>query len=371
MSTTAIEVRNRFTELIDTPRVKEQIARALPPHMKLDRFIRICLVTIGNRPDLQECTSLSVMSAIVEASQLGLELDPVLGHGYLLAFKKGGSDKKVCTFIPGYKGFVHLMRNSGLVSMVNAEVVRAQDEFAIELGTQRRLIHVPKLDAEGRLLEKNWLGAYSTVQFKDGATDFEYMTEEEINEHRKRSPAERAGASGPWKTDTAAMWQKTTIRTISRRMPLSPVTQKIVRAATLDEYRENDEYLNREPEAPALEPSGDNSIDVSSRVEDTVDDAQQAPQAPKKDKVTRKSEREARPDNNGVPKANIPTEDAVEFFSPGQVRSIEKLAFEEKNMTKPELAQVLGNHGFEKLTEIPKSAFAKIWQAVSSEDRRK
>src|SRR5882724_11132427 len=125
MSTTALAVKDRFAELLDRPQIKDQIARALPTHLKLDRFIRICLVTLGSREDLHECSSLSVLSAIVEASQLGLELDPVLGHGYLLGFRKGDNKQKTCTFIPGYKGFVHLMRNSGLISVVNAEIARA------------------------------------------------------------------------------------------------------------------------------------------------------------------------------------------------------------------------------------------------------
>ena len=88
---------------------KSQLEAALPKHLTVDRMIRLSLTAFSQNPALQQCTSNSIFSSIIIASQLGLE-PGVNGQGYLVPYK----DK--CTFIPGWKGLVDLAQRGGPLS---------------------------------------------------------------------------------------------------------------------------------------------------------------------------------------------------------------------------------------------------------------
>lgn len=366
----AIDPIAGIVKVVESPNLKIQIARALPKNMDLDRFMRICMTNIRNRYDLQKCEPLSLVSSIVEASQLGLELDPILGHGYLVPFRRKDG-KFICTFIPGYRGFIHLMRNSGLVHLVNAELIVVGDEHDEMLGTQRHLHHKPIFGEVDRLLEKNWIGAYATVTWtSNGQPDYEYMHREAINDIRKRSPAERAGKKGPWVTDTAEMWKKTPTRRIAKRMPLSPQTRELIKAATRDEYRENEEYRNKEPMAAVLD-------DIDVRPVGQIEVSTENPEPPAATQPAGESRRTGKPMKSDK-KAKASAESGtskdeklppVKFISAGRQEAFRCLAMEERNMTKEEYINFLGSMGYEKPEQIEESKWLKVWEALSREKR--
>ena len=53
---------------------REAVMNALPKHMSVDRIMRIALTAFRRNDALQKCNPLSVLSAVVQASQLGLEI---------------------------------------------------------------------------------------------------------------------------------------------------------------------------------------------------------------------------------------------------------------------------------------------------------
>ena len=69
------------------------------------------------------------------------------------------------------------------------------------------------------------LGAYAVCLFKDGQTDFEFMSLKQIEAIRGRS---KAGDSGPWKTDWSEMARKTAIRRLSKRLPVDSDMSRVV-----------------------------------------------------------------------------------------------------------------------------------------------
>jgi recombination protein RecT len=361
----AIDPIAGIVKVVESPNLKIQIARALPKTMDIDRFMRICMTNIRNRADLQRCEPLSLVSSIVEASQLGLELDPILGHGYLVPFRRKDG-KFICNFIPGYRGFIHLMRNSGLVHLVNAEIIVTGDEHDEMLGTQRRLHHKPVYDNKvDRLVETNWIGAYSTVTWlNSGEPDYEYMHREAINDIRKRSPAERAGKKGPWVTDTAEMWKKTPTRRIAKRMPLSPQTRELIKAATRDEYRENEEYREKETLTAVLDDidvQPVEQIEVSTGTKEPEKETKQAETKPARNETRKKGKASAESATSNVP--------PVKFISAGRQESIRCLAMNERGMTHEEYINFLGSMGYEKPEQIEESKWLKVWEALSREKR--
>lgn len=203
-------------------RSRQQIKMALPSHMNSDRMLRIAMTSVQKTPELLNCTPQSLIGAIIQSAQLGLEPDGVLGHAYLIPYGK------VCTFIPGYKGLLALARRTGEISTIQAEVVHSKDVFEFELGLHPKLRHVPTDEED----EGTFVAAYAVATLKDGGIQFVVMRKNAIEKIRKRSKAANAG---PWVSDFLEMAKKTTLRRLCKLLPCSVELEK---AVALDERAE-------------------------------------------------------------------------------------------------------------------------------------
>lgn len=209
---------------------KDQIALALPKHMNPDRMSRIALTVIRKNPSLQECNPISLFGAIIQASQLGLEIGI---HAHLVPFYNKKTKQKEVQMIPDYRGIMHLARNSGEITSIQANVVYMHDSFDYQFGTASFLHHKPAKTDRGELI-----GAYAVAKYKDGESQFDYMTKEEIDLIRNRSASKD---SGPWVTDYVAMAMKTVTKRLCKYLPVSVELQK---AVTLDERNDIGESQN-------------------------------------------------------------------------------------------------------------------------------
>lgn len=195
-----------------------RMAEVLPKHMDMDRMSRIALTTIRTNPMLLECTVPSLMGAVMQAVQLGLE-PGLLGHCYLLPFNKNVGTKqnpqwiKEVQFIIGYKGMIDLARRSGHIQSIYAHAVYENDEFEYELGLHPKLTHKPSFGDRGK-----FIGAYAVAHFKDGGYQMEFMPESEIEKRRGRS---KSKDFGPWKSDYEEMAKKTVVRSMFKYLPIS------------------------------------------------------------------------------------------------------------------------------------------------------
>lgn len=230
-------------------KMQPEIAKALPRHISPDRMARIAVTVVRQTPALANCTPESFLGALLTASQLGLEPGPT-GEAYFVPYGQ------VCTFIPGYRGLIKLARQSGQVSDIYAEIVYANDEFAVTLGLHRNLEH--------RVIDRTNRGeptdVYAVAKFKDGTDTFVTMTVAEVDAIRKRS---KASGNGPWVTDWAAMAKKTVVKQLAKWLPLSPEFNS---AVTLDGSVRSDvgplpataQFVDGEvlSDQTAIEPSG-------------------------------------------------------------------------------------------------------------------
>lgn len=195
----------------------------LPSHIPTEKFTSNLLAAVVMTPKLLECDRASLFRAAMVAAQLGLMVDPVLGHAYLIPY---GSTVQC---IPGYKGLIHLARQSGEIASLYSHEVYENDVFDLELGTNKHVTHKPLLKGDrGAMIGVYAAWSYSKAIDQSGklAMDFEYMTTADINAIRDRS---KAPTGGPWKTDYVQMARKTVIRRASKYLPLS-----VQRAAVLD-----------------------------------------------------------------------------------------------------------------------------------------
>jgi recombination protein RecT len=226
----------QFKRSITSQKAIDAIQNALPEHINPQKMARVVITAVTRTPKLLECNPMTVMNAVIEASQLGLMPDSVLGHGYLVPYKK------TCVFIPGYKGMLDLARRSGELAWVQARIVYENDDFKYEYGMEPTLTHTP-----ARALGKEpgkFKAAYGIAKYKTGEFHFEVMHQDEIEKIRQRS---RAGNDGPWVTDYDEMARKTVIRRLCKFLPMNPEYQNLV---ARDEYHEAGvlgQYLDVDP----------------------------------------------------------------------------------------------------------------------------
>lgn len=192
-------------EWIATDSFKEQVKLALPKHLTPDRFTRIALTAFNRTPKLADCTKESVFQCLLDLSALGLEPDGRRAH--LIPYGNK------CQLIIDYKGIVDLVRRSGEVAYIHADIVCENDEFDYAFGTGAFLKHKPNLQKRGKSK-----CVYSYVRLKDGSEDFDVMSMEDVENVRKKS---RSGNSGPWVDHFNEMAKKTVFRRHSKWLPLS------------------------------------------------------------------------------------------------------------------------------------------------------
>lgn len=116
-------------------RMKPQMALALPKHMSADRMARLALTAFSSSKDLQKCSTDSILSSLMTATQLGLE-PGINGQGYLIAY--GGK----CTFVPGWKGLVDLVSRAGRATVWTGAVYEG-DKFDYQFGDEPFCRHKP------------------------------------------------------------------------------------------------------------------------------------------------------------------------------------------------------------------------------------
>lgn len=225
---TAISLKDKVTNVRSLiERSKAQIQAALPRHLTAERMMRVCNTAIQRTPQLLDCEPRSLVGAIVQASQLGLEPDGTLGHAYLIPFNNRKTGKVECQFIPGYKGLIELARRSSQISTIYAQTVHANDEWEFAFGLDPKLTHVPTDGDPGAMI-----AVYAVARLRDGGAQFEWLWKREVDSIRASS---RAGNSGPWVTHYEEMAKKTALRRLCKLLPTSP---ELTRAVALDEQAE-------------------------------------------------------------------------------------------------------------------------------------
>ena len=80
---------------------KNQIAMALPKHLNADRIIRVAMTSIQRTPQLLECDPISLVAAVIQSSQLGLEPDGIPRSCVFGALQKYKKNRMEVQFIPG------------------------------------------------------------------------------------------------------------------------------------------------------------------------------------------------------------------------------------------------------------------------------
>lgn len=201
-----------------------KLAKVLPKHLSAERLVQVSVACITRTPALLDATPQSLMHAVMQCAELGLEPASSLGEAYLVPFRrkvKGSNPERwitEVTFIPGYRGLVSLARRSGVVTDIESQLVREGDFFKYERGIELVLRHKPK---PGATYNRPIVAAYMIAHMRHTKRPHvEVMWFDEIEAIRKRSQTGKDGG-GPWGTDYGEMARKTVVRRGVKMLPMS------------------------------------------------------------------------------------------------------------------------------------------------------
>lgn len=158
-------------------------------------------VATGNRQ--------SVINAVTNVAAIGISLNPAKRQAYLVP-----RDGRICLDI-SYMGLIDLAVATGSIRWAQAELVRANDTFALN-GFDAPPTHVFNPFSKDR---GEMVGAYVVVKTADGDYLTTPMSKDEIDAIMNRSQSVKSGKSSPWKTDYGEMAKKTVVKRAYKYWP--------------------------------------------------------------------------------------------------------------------------------------------------------
>jgi recombination protein RecT len=215
----------------------------LMPKETVDKFKRVVFTTLNDKPDLLRCNPRSLLSVMMHAAQDGLMLD---GREAAIVPFKSGPDL-IATYQPMVVGLRKKVRASGLINDLNCQVVFEGDQFDIAFGDRPYVHHKPSLTGNSK---RKIIGAYSVATFKDDESkSIEWMTIDQIEEIRLKSPAVRAKRATPWDDDVfyPEMVRKTVMRRHAKSLPMASDIENVFRheAESMDAIGHPEPYEHR------------------------------------------------------------------------------------------------------------------------------
>lgn len=208
---------------------KGELAKMLPRTLSIERLLKVAQIAATTTPALAKCDVPSLVGAIGQCAQMGLEPNTVLGHAYLVPFNTkrkdaNGQERWVNSVqvIIGYKGLIDLARRSGQIVSIAAHEVCANDHFQLVYGLDEKLNHTPAMGERGDVI-----GFYAVAKLKDGGYSFEFMSTHQVLQIREGSQGYQQAKkynkqdAHPWTVHFIEMGRKTAIRRLAKYLPLS------------------------------------------------------------------------------------------------------------------------------------------------------
>ena len=194
-------------------KMSDQFRMCLPKHISPDKFIRAAQTAVQNNPDLLQCSRPSLYNACMKCAQDGL-----LADGREAAIVKFGGE---AAYLPMVGGILKLIRNSGELATIDAEVVHEKDEY--DSWVDERGQHFKFKKARGERGAPLLTFAYAIM--KDGALYFEEVSEQEMAGIQKVARSQTVW-TGAFRDE---MKKKSAIHRMAKRMPKSTDLESVLK----------------------------------------------------------------------------------------------------------------------------------------------
>lgn len=215
--TDTVAAQKELIRLVDA-RTSQLLALFAGDEALVERFKTVALHAATSNERILRSDPLTVIEAMRDSATMGLELNGVMGEGYLVPYWNSRRSVYETRFQPGYRGLLKLIRRSGQVLDIAADVVYEGDAFEYETGSDAYVRHRPAWrDRGGRL------GTYAYAKLPGGITRVLILTEAEAEMVRKAS---KAADEGPWVEWPDEMRKKTAIRRLAKTLPQDPLVER-------------------------------------------------------------------------------------------------------------------------------------------------
>lgn len=206
-----------------------EIKNALPAYLPVEKFIRTALTAINSNPKLANCTQESLLAAIMNSAQLGLEFNTPLGEAYLIPYENKKKGITTVNFQIGYRGLLKLAYNTGQFKRITAREVRENEAFDFDYGTGE-ITHKPCLTGDSG----DVIGYYAIYQTKDGGQDVFYMSKDDARNYGIKFSKSFNYSDSPWQTNFDAMAKKSALIQVLKYAPKAIESQTLVQATNFD-----------------------------------------------------------------------------------------------------------------------------------------
>lgn len=232
MAPTAQEIETRkmtplqeVRQTMESKEMREQIKMALPPHISVDKFIRVVTTAISNDPKLMEADRRSLYNAAMKAASDGLIPDGKLAALVVFSTNVGTKDRPVwekqVQYMPMVAGILQKIRNSGELATITSLLVYKNEKFRYWIDKKGENIeHEPLIFGE----KGDPIGVYAMAETKDGAVYFEVMSKEQVMAIRSVAKTKFIW-DGPFGEEK---WKVACIRRLSKRLPMSTDLEQVI-----------------------------------------------------------------------------------------------------------------------------------------------
>ena len=200
----ANEVQVRFSEQLTDKLVS--VESALPKNFNRERFVQNCLTVMNEKPELAKINKAEVIQGLCKAAFLGLDF--MNKECYLIPY--GNSVQ----FQTDYKGDCKFVKQYAIRPILDifAKVVREGDFFEEGVVDNHPVINFKPQPFSN----KDIIGAFAIVLYKDGGMEYESMSTADINSVRNNYS--KASNSKAWKYSFDEMAKKTVLRRLCKHI---------------------------------------------------------------------------------------------------------------------------------------------------------
>lgn len=196
---------------------------------------------IQDKPDLQQCSKLSLYGCFLDMAVNGLSFDPSMKHAYVVSFNTNVGtkrdpkwEKRATVMISGYGELSMRVRQGQIRYADNPILVYEGDEF--RHGTKEGKVFLDHVAAFPRKSD-NIIACYIRLERNDGSVDYKVMGIEEVMKLKKFSKDPNSKA---WTDGLPGMVQAKTMKHAFRSYPklrmgeFSTMQSQVVDAETED-----------------------------------------------------------------------------------------------------------------------------------------
>lgn len=232
-----VDKKESFGQYLAKGIIKESITKALG-ESRSQKFMTALLSAVTANPAIQECEYSTIISAAMVGESLNLVPSAQLGQYHIVPFNDRKNNRKVATFVLGWKGYTQLAIRSGQYKKINLLTIKEGELKKWNPMTEE--IEVKLIEDEEARAKAPTAGYYAMFEYLNGFQKILYWTKKEMEIHADRySKAYQAdkkynSQKSFWTTDFDSQGLKTMIRQLISKWGIMSV--EIQQAIEKDSY---------------------------------------------------------------------------------------------------------------------------------------